>query len=886
MDSISLEYIYNLIDLCKYAEIDGEKAELIVTPIENNSRKIRVGITGGFSRDFFEFSFEDGNKFDNEILPLLISHFLKDDSVSSWVTNDPRFEEYPTKELIVSEKENELLIQSFNKEVHEIIKSGIENKQLEEKEEVFSKEELACEKVLKYLKVKHKERPELEKFSEELKNEIIEIVKNAYKINKGKTLSDEQIYNFTNNINEGITKEAYNAIINDIRNNNSVLINEIREYLRNESKYENYLDEEPYMSLCSLGEKLVEKGYFENKYSFPQKIKLEEYSKEELETVVSSKYKSKYKLLAEMRLDFENNKDNKNIELIDHYMNYLVKTTRARTNKKNKKIEKSTFKELKQEYKLDDVKTLMDALKLYKGGKLDSEKLEIVVSEEIGYYLVNIRLSNGISRDNNLFKFSINDKFKEEILPKLLEEFEKDESIKEKDENDKKTLMVTNSGNELLIDTALLNSKKVVEENKTENDQEISNENTDQEKNTDEKKNNENDSNEVVENKDNESVTNKPLSDYKYLLSYFRKEILRDKGLLSKSGIEEIKKLEEMSEDVKALEEAHRKLQSGTLSKDGFDKLHRYYRELLNEEMKKEKTGKENTNTQAEPIEKSEFDYLHELLSKYTIQNVNGELKAFNRELGTEAIFNNEDEFSAVEFANYWNSAAGIKSINDDRILGEGYAFGNDCRRLFNIIIDNFDEEKLDLDSIYNEFKNANISTSDEIFERLFRDQDHIDFVTEGLRCFRKASLSKDLDVSEEPIDLKEIRDEFTKLDSESSLENTANLLIEYHDDGYVEVKLQNEKENAVNLVLHKKIKEDFFNDKILEKVIEHYVKLDGVFKTKSMQAEDGKCSIIVIGKNSNVLQVRNASKDYLDKVESIIDKDDVVEQEKSHEIK
>ena len=78
MNEISLETIYSIIDLCKYSEIDGEKAELVVSPSNNNSRNIRIGINGGFSREFFEYSYQDGAKFDKEILPLIVNHFLKE----------------------------------------------------------------------------------------------------------------------------------------------------------------------------------------------------------------------------------------------------------------------------------------------------------------------------------------------------------------------------------------------------------------------------------------------------------------------------------------------------------------------------------------------------------------------------------------------------------------------------------------------------------------------------------------------------------------------------------------------------------------------------------------------------------------------------------------
>ena len=102
MNEISLETIYSIIDLCKYSEIDGEKAELVVSPSDNDSRNIRIGINGGFSREFFEYSYQDGAKFDKEILPLIVNHFLKGEKISSWVTNDPKIEDLPTLGLPTS----------------------------------------------------------------------------------------------------------------------------------------------------------------------------------------------------------------------------------------------------------------------------------------------------------------------------------------------------------------------------------------------------------------------------------------------------------------------------------------------------------------------------------------------------------------------------------------------------------------------------------------------------------------------------------------------------------------------------------------------------------------------------------------------------------------
>lgn len=871
MNEISLETIYSIIDLCKYSEIDGEKAELVVSPSDNNSRNIRIGINGGFSREFFEYSYQDGAKFDKEILPLIVNHFLKGEKISSWVTNDPKIEDLPTKELIVSDKENEILIQTFDKELHDLIKENAEKIQLKDEEVVFTKEELACEKILKYLKEKNKRRPEIEKLDEALRAEVIAIVDQAYALNKGRTLTDEQIYNFVNNINDGISKEAYNTIVTDIRNNNSLLIGEIKDYLRNEHKYENYLDEEPYMSLRDVGEKIIAKGYYEARYTFPQKAELMNFDAKELENVLTSRYKSKYKILAEMKNAADIDKNQKESEVLDTYMNYLVKTTRARLNKNNKKKEKA-FKEIKQDYKLDDSKTMIDALKLYKGGRLDSEKLEVVVTDSEDSYEVNIRLSNGTSRDNNIFKFTKNESFTKDIVPKLINELENGDLITNEKEEDSKILFTTNNGNELLIDSKLLEFTKYkaelvevltkVVELKKEEPAPVVTEPVKEEPKTDAPK----------EEEKEEELTLK--SDSKYLGSYFRKEILRDKGLLSATGLAEIKKLEAESEDVKAIEDAKKQLNAGTMSQEKFDKLYKGYKALAAKYASRglRRPERKAVVKEEEIKDDTEFGYLHQLLRRYKIQNISGELKAVNRETKQEIVFNNEDDLLAVEFANYWNSAAGVRSVNDKDILGETYAFSEDGRKLFDIVNNNFKDKELNLDNIFEEFKNSGVPTSKEIYERLFRDNDHIEFVKSGLECFNKAYRIKNLDVTEENIDLKDIRDEFTRIDNESDLDNPANLIIEYRDTGYVEVRLQDEKNGDSEITLRKKLKDDYFNENILDGVVRHFVKLDGVFRTKVVEKEDGKCSLIAIGKNSNVLQIRDIDKKYLDRIDDIID--------------
>ena len=666
------------------------------------------------------------------------------------------------------------------------------------------------------------------------------------------------------------------------------------------------------MSLKEIGDIISEKGYFDIKYTFPQKAELNKLDEAELEKVLTSGYKSKYKFLAELKNEYALNENKRYVELLDTYINYIVKTTRAKMNKKNTKKEIS-FKDNTQEYKLDDKKTLIDALKLYKGGKLDSEKLEIVISEKEDKYEINIRLASGLARDNNVFKFTKNEVFKNEILPLVMKEFLVEDKISANKENDNKKLFITEKNNELLIDknlesyldaskaaTSIKDSFKVEIKTPEPKKEEVKKETIIPEPIKVEVKTEETVKEEVkpAEPVKQEVKTPEPVkqdaskeeiaelaSDSKYLASYFRKEILRDKGMLAASGITEIKELTTLSEDVKALEEAREKMQSGIISKDAFDKLHNHYRSLLSNSIGR---GLKRTPVKKEvqtDNKSSEFDFLHELLTKYKVQNIDGELKTVNRKDNLEVTFNSDDELLAVEFANYWNSAAGIKSINDKDILGETYAFGNDCRTLFNILLKNTEKEGINIFTIKEEFNKTGISTADQIYERLFRNDDHIEFVKNGLRCFKKAYDSQRLDINVENVDAKEINEAYKKVDLLSDYEDTANLVIEYLDNGYVEVKVEDEKDDNTSVTLYKKIKTDYFNEKILDEVVRNYVKLDGVFKTRIIENNDSdKCGLIAIGKNSNVLQIRDIDKKYLERIDNIIDENkEVLDYNKSY---
>ena len=927
MNDMSLENLYNIIDLCKYAEVDGEKAELMISPYDNNSRLIRIGINNGFARDSFEYTYENGVEFDLKLLPSIIKYYLEDDRIRSWVTQNPQREDYPLKELILTEKENECLIQTFDKNLHDRVKDTVEkvaNNKVER--ETFTKEEKSVEKVLKYLRIKHKKRAHFDALDENLRNELIQIIDKAYFVSKGKTLSDEQIYNFALNIEAGISKEAFDAIANDIRNDNSELINEIREYIKNEKYYENYLDEEPYISLAKVGEDLIEHGYFDYRYTFPQKTDIDSLDEEKLKETVSSNFKSKYKFLAEQKERYFQEEKEEYISVIDTFTDYLVKTARNRVHKKNmKKKEEAKFKEAYQEYKMNDLKTLVDALKLYKGGKLDSEKFEVIVEKEPNNYKVNLRLSSGTSRDNNVFKFDLNESFSEDILPIIIQEFTTNDEIKEQTKQDDKTLLKASSNNELLIKGNIIDdfSIKGVDYSEFKKlDSKDDDELTPYEmKHKEELAENNPDIKEYKEAKDNyragaiekdeleritKKITEKSISvqskkeekvddskidngivekqgilegESRYLASYFRKEILREKGLLDPIKIKEIQKLAELSEDVRTLEEAKQKVRDGLLSKEAYQTLHDYYRKLLAESIKK--SGKRKELSAIEKLrnkttrkQDDKFEYLHTLFSVYKVQNVEGDIKVLNRTANSEVIFRNKEQLQAVEFASFWNSALGLKASKDESALGEKAAFSEESRKLFNIISDNLVGNKLQLDKIKEEFKTTGIENQETIYNRLFKDDDHIKYVTSGMQKFNGAYETKDLDVIEEPKEIKEINDAYEIAESYSDDKGSASLKIHFpkEDEDKVEVYVTHGTEKNETVLYNEKFDKDYFMKDILQKVVKAFVNLSNVLKVHRFSIPGNtKEGYIAVGTKDNIIQMTNADKSCVDKLSDIV---------------
>ncbi len=84
LKTLNLKEVHDLIDLYKYASIEGEKVEFSVGTTSSNKRVITIGIQNGHPRDIDTFEFADGDYFDDVIYPELLAYFTCDDPLGKW----------------------------------------------------------------------------------------------------------------------------------------------------------------------------------------------------------------------------------------------------------------------------------------------------------------------------------------------------------------------------------------------------------------------------------------------------------------------------------------------------------------------------------------------------------------------------------------------------------------------------------------------------------------------------------------------------------------------------------------------------------------------------------------------------------------------------------
>ena len=930
MKNYSLKEILNMIELCKFAEIDGDCASIIVTPKNENERTISIGLKG--EEDKFVFSFNDGKSFDEYVLPTLIEKFLEGDERLSWISTD-------SKELIITLSGNEFLIETNNTTLHETIGDLVENSNYKYKTEL-NRDDEAVDLILRYLKEKYKKRDFLDKLPVGLKNEMISIVSTIYKGNNYKNIKDNDLINVIKDNAKNMSKEAYGLFIRDYEENSFLITKDIKEYLQNEVKYNSYLDEEPYISIAKTGTKLINDGYF-NIGRMPQKLTLEDLVDDNLKKIISERYKTKYRFLSEEIDKFKKANDEETVNTIHKYESYLIKTTRMRINKN--KDNKDDCKEIVQNYPKNDITSLIKAITLYKSGKIDTEKLELVF-EESETYKVKLTLTNGLAKDTNLFMFDKNDSYLNELVPKIINVFLSGDKISKVYKNGENSVITTDKGNEILGNNTLLQglekSNKIIseyegldiarnsreltpyEETRLNELREKDNRIADLEKlkiKYEEKELTKEEydakreeiisdfstvkyykKQEIVLPKDNSHIKfdipeRKGLlpSNIDALASYFRKELLKERGYLTPAGLKEMKALRNISEEVNNIEIAKEKVLNHEMTEAKCQEIHDYYKKLLVSEIRKN-YNKPNTDKEVkEPVPNTivinsyvnknndRFDAMRELINNYKVLIDNtGTLNIYNRNNNEIYEPASEEERKIIELSTLWNTLTGIKSSKEDVTIGSNYAYSYNNEKLFNIIekniLDHIDNKKvLEINRIKEEANNSGIQDCDKLIDRIFASENHMNYLIEAIGSSRNIDTSKYINKNAPLIgvpkrnkiqlesEIDNINDTYNKANDESSeyLKANIDVTVPKEDNNKCVVTIYVENEFDKQELYKKSFDKNVVMNELLEKVVDNFIETSGYNDIQNYEIPNTtNTGLTITGSNDNLLHITNIS--------------------------
>lgn len=463
--SINLNEMHDLIDLYKYASIDGERVEFIVYPTKDNKRIVTIGLQNGFSKDRDTFIFDDGNIFDETVYPELLSYFTHDDNLGNWDIVESAIEDATIKGSNETQSGNIVYLDTYNKDLYENLNKNIDSV----KEEVtYKKNNLTNEdKIWDEIILYAKERRMLLDFYD------------------GANFSNEDmnlIYDFVINVSENIKEINYGKSRKAKRNNEEIL-NELfkdkektLEYGLNDEIYNRIINTSMLKKLSHLVgiEKRLSKRLDLNNSSIKDRI---DFATSELDKVeffdlknarkVDDKelIESKPKALNELKKIYDNEDlyDEEIRETYKEYCNELLDYL-ERKSLNGKKIQEtkidtgSIIFEEYDNYIIDDYEELRNSIDLIRYGKLDDEKYEIVEDIKDDYLTIRINFIDGVTKsDVYEFKFTDKEKAHNELLNITEEIFKEDPSLESTiivnvgNTSKTTTLFKTNEDNEILL---------------------------------------------------------------------------------------------------------------------------------------------------------------------------------------------------------------------------------------------------------------------------------------------------------------------------------------------------------------------------------------------------------------------------------------------------
>jgi len=115
--TIGFNELLKEIDRYKLGKLIGERIELIIYPGKDDERIISFGKRDGFARDRTTYVFENGEYFDNELLPELIAKYTEFDTLKGWIITTPEMDKGTIKGETETKSGNLLYLNTYNQEL-------------------------------------------------------------------------------------------------------------------------------------------------------------------------------------------------------------------------------------------------------------------------------------------------------------------------------------------------------------------------------------------------------------------------------------------------------------------------------------------------------------------------------------------------------------------------------------------------------------------------------------------------------------------------------------------------------------------------------------------------------------------------------------------------
>ncbi len=691
--TVDIDKLFELIDSYKYASVRGERVELIVTPYMSNEkwddskRIITIGLQGGLVRDRDSFVVNSSNVFDDIVLPQILSYYTHGDALLKWDISESSIKAATHKGVVETETGNLFYLETFNKALFEdVVKNKKEvDKSITYKDDFLTDNDKIWNEIIYYANQRRTLQTFYEKVDlstrdkENIYKFIVNVAENKRGISGGTSKSDKQK-------NQQFMVELF-------KDKKKLIELGLSDRLINKISDELFVNE---LGLLVGAEKRIRRKLDLNNQSIKTKI---DFAIEELEKV------GYFDLKTASSIEFENGKyissqtstirrlkqmysvDRTHTKtLMEEYKKYCDEILTYLENRaiNNKKISKSKLKKPLTDFEryedkiVDDYNKFHEVIELITKAKGNLEKYEVIVEPSIINPVArNIRVSivDGVSRnDTYYFQFTDGETF-DEIFEHVMYLLNKEDPIF-------KTVISANyDENKQLI------SRDVLRETQKKNEFLIKNA--------------------------NDSITFRKTSG---LIDKFKKikaELIRQNRRKTEnkssagSIINQLKTIEkEIAADTKRQDEVLAKIGIVDDSTVGFDQLHHY-------------------------------------AVKYKLGEINKKLAIYDREKGIAYNPPLESEKRNIEFAIYWSVMTGITESVDDVVFGEKYAFSDDNKKLFDIMDVQFKESfkkgiPVDMESLRQQFIDSEVPNSEQIYDRLFKNDHYIDYV----RLYYKKSLT------------------------------------------------------------------------------------------------------------------------------------------------